>query len=51
MTLMTETVAVDSPPVVKAAATVSASALVLHLDCSRTYIVKLEAERVIPAAG
>src|SRR6185436_10339598 len=28
-------------------ATVSASALALHLDCSRTYIGKLEAEGVI----
>jgi hypothetical protein len=35
---MPETVTVDRPPVAKAAATVSAPALALHLDCSRTYI-------------
>jgi hypothetical protein len=44
---MAETVTVDRPPVAKAAATVSASALALHLDCTRTYIGKLEAD---PAA-
>jgi hypothetical protein len=45
---MTEAVTVDRPPVAKAKpATVSASALALHLDCSRTYIGKLEAEGVI----
>jgi hypothetical protein len=44
---MPETVAVDRPPVAKAAATVSALALALHLDCSRTYIGKLEAEALI----
>jgi hypothetical protein len=57
MTLMTETVA--SPPVAKPVsrprsrkpATVSASALALHLDCSRTYIGKLEAEGVIQRQG
>jgi hypothetical protein len=44
-------------PVAKAAvsrrrsATVSASALALHLDCSRTYIGKLEAEGVIRRQG
>jgi hypothetical protein len=32
-------------------ATVSASALALHLDCSRTYISKLEAEGVIQRQG
>jgi hypothetical protein len=32
-------------------ATVSASALALHLDCSRTYIGKLEAEGVIRRHG
>ena len=32
-------------------ATVSASALALHLDCSRTYIGKLEAEGVIQRQG
>jgi hypothetical protein len=52
---MTETVAIDRPPVAKPVsrprsrkpATVSASALALHLDCSRTYIAKLETEGVI----
>ena len=46
---MPETITVDGPPVAKGAATVSASALALHLDCTRTYIGKLEAEGVIPA--
>jgi hypothetical protein len=32
-------------------ATVSASALALHLDCSRAYIGKLEAEGVIQRKG
>jgi hypothetical protein len=52
---MTETVTIDRPSVAKPLArprsrkpaTVSASALALHLDCSRTYIGKLEAEGVI----
>ena len=53
---MTETVPIDRPPAARATvsrpryrkpATVSASALALHLDCSRTYIGKLEAEGVI----
>ena len=44
---MPETVTVDGPPVAKRAATVSASALALHLDCSRAYLTKLEAEGVI----
>jgi hypothetical protein len=44
---MPETITVDSPPVANGAATVSASALALHLDCSRAYIGKLEAEGVI----
>ena len=44
---MPQTVTVDRPPVAKGAATVSATALALHLDCSRTYIGKLEAEGVI----
>ena len=52
---MTETVGTDRPSVAKPVsrprsakpATVSASALALHLDCSRTYIGKLEAEGVI----
>ena len=56
---MTETVAIDRPPVAKPVsrrrstkpATVSASALALHLDCSRTYIGKLEAEGVIQRQG
>ena len=48
---MAETVAVDGPPVANGAATVSASALALHLDCSRTYIGKLEAEGVIQRQG
>jgi len=60
MTLMTETVTIARPPVAKAAvsrrrsakpATVSASALALHLDCSRTYVGKLEAEGVIQRQG
>jgi hypothetical protein len=53
---MAETVTIDRPPVAKATvsakpATVSASALALHLDCSRTYIGKLEAEGVIQRQG
>jgi hypothetical protein len=52
MTLLTETVAIARPPVAKPVprprsrkpATVSASALALHVDCSRTYIDKLEGE-------
>ena len=53
---MTETVTIARSPLVKAAvsrrrsakpATVSASALALYLDCSRSYIGKLEAEGVI----
>jgi hypothetical protein len=57
---MTETVTIARPPVARAAvsrprsrkpATVSASALALHLDCSRTYIAKLEAEGVIQRQG
>ena len=56
---MTETVAIDRPPVARPVsrrrsrkpATVSASALALHLDCSRTYIGKLEAEGVIQRQG
>ena len=47
---MAETVTIDRPSVAKPVsrprsrkpATVSASALALHLDCSRTYIGKLE---------
>ena len=56
---MPETVAIDRPPVAKPvsrpryrkSATVSASALAQHLDCSRTYIGKLEAEGVIQRQG
>jgi hypothetical protein len=56
---MTETVAIDRPAVAKPVsrprsrkpATVSASALALHLDCSRAYIGKLEAEGVIQRQG
>ena len=48
---MTETVASVAKPVSrprpKKPATVSASALALHLDCSHTYVGKLEAEGVI----
>jgi hypothetical protein len=53
MTLMTDTVA--SPPIARPRsrkpATVSASALALHLDCTRTYIGKLEADGVIQPQG
>ena len=56
---MTETVTNDRTPVAKPVprprsrkpATVSASALALHLDCSRTYVGKLEAEGVIQRQG
>jgi hypothetical protein len=56
---MTETVTIDRPSVAKPVsrprstklATVSTSALALHLDCSRTYIGKLEAEGVIQRQG
>ena len=56
---MAETVTIDRPPVAKPVsrlrsrkpATVSASALALHLDWSRTYIGKLEAEGVIQRQG
>ena len=56
---MAETVAADRPPVATAVsrprsrkpATVSASALALHFDCSRTSIGKLEAEGVIQRQG
>jgi hypothetical protein len=55
MTLMTETVAPIAKPVARPrsrkTATVSASALALHLDCTRTYIGKLEAEGVIQRQG
>src|SRR3954466_13677781 len=53
---MPETVPVDRPPVAsrprsRKPATVSASALALHLDGSRTYVGKLEAEGVIQRQG
>src|SRR5262245_41230175 len=48
---MPEIVTVDDPPVVMGGATVSASALALHLDCTRAYIGKLEAEGVIQRQG
>jgi hypothetical protein len=56
---MTETVVIDRPSVTKPVsrprsrkpATVSASALAQHLDCSRTYIGKLEAEVVLQRQG
>jgi hypothetical protein len=59
MTLMTETATIDRPSVAKPVsrrrsakpATVSATALALHLDCGRTYIGKLEAEGVIQRRG
>ena len=54
MALMTDTVTIDHPaksqPRSAKPATVSASALALHLDCSRTYIAKLEAEGVLHRA-
>jgi len=48
---MAETASIDSPPVTEGSATVSASALAAHLDCTRTYIGKLEAEGVIQRQG
>jgi hypothetical protein len=55
---MTETGSIDRPSVAKHVSrlrsrkpAVSASALALHLDCSRTYIGKLEAEGVIQRQG
>jgi hypothetical protein len=47
---MPETATVEGPPIAKATVTVSASALAMHLDCSRVYIGKLE-EGVIPRQG
>jgi hypothetical protein len=53
---MAETVAMDRPSVAKpvsrrrSAKPVSASALALHLDCSRSYIGKLEAEGLLHRA-
>jgi hypothetical protein len=59
MTLMTETATNARPSAAKPVsrlrsakpATVSASALARHLDCTRTYIGKLEAEGVIQRQG
>jgi len=49
---MTETVAPACPrPRSRKPATVSDSALARHLDCTRTYIGKLEAEGVIQPQG
>jgi hypothetical protein len=56
---MAETVTIGRPSATKSVprprsakpATVSASALALHLDCSRTYIGKFEAEGVIQRHG
>jgi hypothetical protein len=48
---MPETASVDLPSRGNWAATVSASALALHLDCTRTLIGKLEAEGVIQRQG
>jgi hypothetical protein len=56
---MAETATIDRPSVAKPVsrprsgkpATVSASALALHLDCSRSYIGELEAESVIQRQG
>ena len=56
---MAEIASTDNPSVAKPvsrprsrkSATVSASALALHLDCSRAYIGKLEAEGVIQWQG
>jgi hypothetical protein len=47
---MAETVTIDRPFAAKPA-TAGASALALHLDCSRTYIGKLEADGVIQRQG
>jgi hypothetical protein len=55
MRQMTETVAPVAKPAsrprLRRAEAVSASALALHLDCSRTYVGKLEAEGVIQRQG
>jgi len=47
---MPETATAEGPPAATGA-TVSASALAQHLDCTRTYISKLEAEGVIQRQG
>ena len=55
MTLMTETVAPVAKPIPRPRSgkpvNISASALAQHLDCSRTYIAKLETEGVIQRQG
>jgi hypothetical protein len=59
MNTMTETFSSDGSSIAKPVsrrrsakpATVSASALAQHLDCSRTYVAKLEAEGVIQRQG
>jgi hypothetical protein len=52
---MTKAVGIDrqsvTKPVSRQAPTVSASALALHLDCSRAYIGKLEADGVVQRQG
>ncbi len=48
---MAETVTIVSRPRSKKPAIVSASALAQHLDCSRTYVGKLEAGGVIQRQG
>ena len=56
---MAETVTIGRPSIAKPVsrprsakrATVSASALALHLDCTRAYVGKLEAEGVIQRQG
>src|SRR5258708_40144655 len=48
---MAETVTIVSRPRSKKPATVSASALAQHLDCSRTHVGKLEAGGVIQRQG
>ena len=48
---MSQTASIDDPPTTREIATVSASALAQHLDCSRAYIGKLEAEGVIQRRG
>ncbi|HEY5126627.1 MAG TPA: hypothetical protein VIJ35_04910, partial [Bradyrhizobium sp.] len=50
---ITEPLTIDRPPVgrAKPASVVSASALAVHLDCSRAYLHKLEADGVIQRQG
>jgi hypothetical protein len=44
---MPERITVDAPPAAEGATTVGASALALHLDCSRADVGKLKAEGVV----